>query len=77
MKLLTLFIAALVLSMAAFGFLRASSDATPATGSAKAQPGSGRAHCSRPSTLRFVRYEDGSAQVRCAMNVLVRVSVPK
>jgi hypothetical protein len=32
--------------------------------------------CARPSALRLVRFEDGSAQLKCAARVLVRVSVP-
>jgi hypothetical protein len=35
-----------------------------------------RVECHRPRTLRLRRFEDGSAQLRCAGRVLVRVSVP-
>ncbi len=44
--------------------------ATPATRSALA------VRCSRPPTLRLIRFEDGSAQLRCGRRILVRVSVP-
>lgn len=33
--------------------------------------------CGRPRELRLVRFEDGSAQLKCAQRVLVRVSVPQ
>ncbi len=36
----------------------------------------GRMHCGRPEVLRLVRFEDGSAQLRCGRRLLVRVSVP-
>ncbi len=35
-----------------------------------------RVECSKPRTLRLVRYEDRSARLYCAGRVLVRVSVP-
>lgn len=35
-----------------------------------------RVHCAAPHALRLDRFEDGSAQVRCAGRILVRVSVP-
>lgn len=35
-----------------------------------------RAECRHPQTLRLRRFEDGSAQLRCAGRVIVRVSVP-
>ena len=33
--------------------------------------------CAHPRRLRLVRFEDGSAQLKCAERVLVRVSVPQ
>jgi hypothetical protein len=45
-----------------------------------AMPAAGSAafavHCERPATLRLIRFEDGSAQLRCGRRLLVRVSVP-
>lgn len=35
-----------------------------------------RVECRHPRTLRLRRFEDGSAQLRCAGDTLVRVSVP-
>jgi hypothetical protein len=32
--------------------------------------------CARPSTLHLLRLEDGSAQLKCGVRVLARVSVP-
>jgi hypothetical protein len=32
--------------------------------------------CKRPSSLRLIRFEDGSAQLRCGRRILVRVSTP-
>jgi hypothetical protein len=36
-----------------------------------------RVVCAHPATLRLLRFEDGSAQLRCAGRVLVRVSSPR
>ena len=33
--------------------------------------------CARPRQLRLLRFEDGSAQLKCAERVLVRVSIPQ
>jgi hypothetical protein len=33
--------------------------------------------CGRPHELRLVRFEDGSAQLKCAERILARVSVPQ
>ncbi len=46
-----------------------------AAGSAAASPAA-RVECSKPGTLRLVRYEDRSARLFCAGRVLVRISVP-
>jgi hypothetical protein len=35
-----------------------------------------RVRCDRPRKLRLVRFEDGSAQLRCGREILARVSVP-
>jgi hypothetical protein len=35
-----------------------------------------RTRCASPRRLRLDRFEDGSAQVRCAGRILVRISVP-
>jgi len=35
-----------------------------------------RVECRQPRTLHLRRFEDGSAQLRCAGRILVRVSVP-
>jgi hypothetical protein len=35
-----------------------------------------RLRCGHPGRLRLQRFEDGSAQLRCADRVLARVSVP-
>jgi hypothetical protein len=35
-----------------------------------------RLSCERPRTLRLHRFEDGSAQLKCAGRVIARVSVP-
>lgn len=32
--------------------------------------------CAHPRALRLVRFEDGSAQLKCAEQILVRVSIP-
>lgn len=32
--------------------------------------------CARPSALHLVRFEDGSAQLKCGARVLARISVP-
>jgi hypothetical protein len=32
--------------------------------------------CARPSTLHLLRFEDGSAQLKCGTRVLTRVSIP-
>ncbi|HEY8081986.1 MAG TPA: hypothetical protein VIE64_00340 [Solirubrobacterales bacterium] len=32
--------------------------------------------CEHPATLRLIRFEDGSAQLRCGRRILVRVSIP-
>jgi hypothetical protein len=34
------------------------------------------AACAKPQALHLVRFEDGSAQLRCAQRILLRVSVP-
>lgn len=34
------------------------------------------AHCARPSALHLLRFEDGSAQLKCGARVLTRVSIP-
>lgn len=47
--------------------------ATGARASDQAVP---RLDCARPSSLRLVRFEDGSAQLRCGPRLLVRVSSP-
>jgi hypothetical protein len=33
-------------------------------------------HCARPSALHLLRFEDGSAQLKCGTRVLTRVSFP-
>ncbi len=35
-----------------------------------------RVHCAAPATLKLRRFEDRSAQLRCAGRILVRISVP-
>lgn len=35
-----------------------------------------RVECEQPRTLRLRRFEDGSAQLRCAGHILVRVAAP-
>jgi len=35
-----------------------------------------RVECKRPGTLELRRFEDGSAQLRCARRLLVRVAIP-
>jgi len=35
-----------------------------------------RVSCAQPPRLRLVRFEDGSAQLRCGGRILVRISVP-
>jgi len=35
-----------------------------------------RIECPQPRTLRLRRFEDGSAQLRCAGRVIARISVP-
>jgi hypothetical protein len=34
------------------------------------------ARCQKPRALRLVRFEDGSAQLRCGPRILFRVTVP-
>lgn len=41
-----------------------------------AVPRSFGVRCERPPKLKLVRFEDGSAQLRCGRRILVRVSVP-
>lgn len=50
--------------------------ATPIFGVAKTSPNALRAYCATPATLRLARFEDGSAQLKCASRILVRISVP-
>jgi hypothetical protein len=33
-------------------------------------------YCARPSALHLLRFEDGSAQLKCGKRVLTRVSIP-
>ena len=33
-------------------------------------------YCARPSALHLLRFEDGSAQLKCGTRVLTRVSIP-
>jgi hypothetical protein len=47
-----------------------------AAGPASPAPPAARVECSKPRTLRLVRYEDRSARLYCAGRVLVRISVP-
>ena len=42
----------------------------------EAMAGPVRVACDRPNTLRLQRFEDGSAQLRCATRILVRIGVP-
>jgi hypothetical protein len=72
--LLPLLAAALLTLVASFsplGSTRAA-DPLPPVG-AQVVP---RVHCERPGTLRLRRFEDRSARLECAGQVLVRISVP-
>jgi hypothetical protein len=40
------------------------------------RPQAPRVHCKAPRALELRRFEDGSAQLRCAGRVIARVSVP-
>jgi hypothetical protein len=72
LSLIALAVAALVL-----GVVVAQSTAeTAILGIARQSPGALRAFCARPATLHLARFEDGSAQLRCASHILVRVVVP-
>jgi hypothetical protein len=44
--------------------------------SAAAPPRVDRVECDRPRTLRLHRFEDGSARLECAGQILVRIDVP-
>ena len=46
------------------------------TGAQAANPVVPRLDCAHPASLRLVRFEDGSAQLRCGRRLLVRVSSP-
>lgn len=77
MRLRTQFIPGLALTIFVFGVVTAKSKATPAvSGIAKAHLHAPRVECSNPRTLHLTRFEDNSAQLRCAHRILVRVSVP-
>lgn len=55
-------------------------EAPSATVDAPNGRGAGRSvgvSCARPRRLRLLRFEDGSAQLKCAERVLVRISVPQ
>ncbi|HWT90064.1 MAG TPA: hypothetical protein VN179_03015 [Solirubrobacterales bacterium] len=43
---------------------------------AVALPHAPRLSCERPRTLRLHRFEDGSAQLKCAGRIIARVSAP-
>lgn len=49
---------------------------TTVFGIVKTQPNTLRVHCPKPPALHLIRFEDGSAQLKCASHILVRVSVP-
>jgi hypothetical protein len=77
MRLRALFIIGLALATAILVVATAKSLAsTTVFGTVKAQPNTLRVHCPRPSALHLTRFEDGSAQLKCASHILVRVSVP-
>ena len=42
----------------------------------EAPPGQAGPQCARPSALHLVRFEDGSAQLKCGIRVLTRISIP-
>ncbi len=77
MRLKAMLSTVLVLTTLVLGVVSTKSTAATAIfGAAKAFPGSLRMHCGEPQSLHLTRYEDGSAQLKCAGRVLVRVSVP-
>ncbi len=49
---------------------------TALLGAVKVRPGAVRVQCSKPLSLRLIRFEDGSARLECAHRILVRVAVP-
>jgi hypothetical protein len=59
------------------GLLFAAIAGTPAAGERTDSRPTPRVECTRPGTLRLHRFEDGSAQLLCARQVIVRVSVPR
>ena len=80
LRLMTTILAVLVLAAIALAVLALSFRATRAAASQRAWAADGqtpiRTECGRPRGLRLVRFEDGSAQLRCAGRILVRVAVP-
>jgi hypothetical protein len=40
-------------------------------------PGQAGLQCARPSALHLLRFEDGSAQLKCGARVLARISIPR
>ncbi len=77
MKTRTLLLTVLSIAALGLGVAAAKSAAATATfGLVKAKPSALQVACSQPVTLRLARFEDGSAQLKCAGHILVRVSVP-
>lgn len=84
MRLRLIFLNALALAAIALAVVAAQPQAstTPKFGMVHANVPVATAHfhprvqCDRPSTLRLVRFEDGSARLECARRVLVLISVP-
>jgi hypothetical protein len=46
------------------------------SGAKASDPAVPRLSCAHPASLHLVRFEDGSAQLRCGPRLLVRVSSP-
>lgn len=81
LRLMTTILAVLVGAAIALAILALSLRATraaalPRMGAGAASQTAIRTECERPGSLRLVRFEDGSAQLRCAGRILMRVAVP-
>ena len=85
MRLQTAFLICMCVAALALGLVAAAGEVvvlerSPAAAHPSGPQTAGRSvgvDCTRPRRLRLVRFEDGSAQLRCAERILVRVSVPQ
>jgi hypothetical protein len=79
-------LAAAALALALVGWCHADRDlvaairgeamATPEKSPSLLSPAVPRLECRRPPELHLIRFEDGSARLKCGQRLLIRVSVP-